>query len=758
MAMTAPTQLEVSQGIYFSAASDGQQKFVSLGSPSWLEKIAHMIGSTLIPAFLIGDRWVVKALSYTAETGVVPYCKPLTGPIGPLDFSSATSLAESIKSTPWVTAIVKINSIASICLCCDGNEYPLVSGLSVMLDISACPLTTPEKSLTPRSPLTSVYELLKDPAALYQAYCKENRYGTCQKIVQDHFDRVTQHCRRYAEIIAEKAAESFEKGASFKIKMEDGYRLFFVFSKGNYYLYASVLPDVIKSAYKTLSQGFSVQEKPQAVACLLAEDTLANDSPLPSSVGAEIDFYKHPGLKSIRPPIFYCTQSALSFPDRIYHRAHLITRWANLGSLSATTFKGCLPVLDTLIYQLLEKTAIMHEAGIVHRDYKLPNLVVARTGTNTYELWIIDFGTSASATEKPYESKDYLNLVPCRGSNLSPEMLIKVAPTGGYSWNSALSMPMVGESTLTFEDWRLSEVWVTGALSAELLLGTDLYAMLSNSQRLAEAAVPVLAKDFSTHYLNPAYRSDLLASLPPDHGIFGKHFQRAYEQALGTYTSIYGGAKPHESSPDEAKSTLDASKTSSEGGGAGAPISLKIASPTVTHSSYANLADYDTAAAAAAAKEKAPTEAALLSSPNLLNPLFFELLETALGTKIGSFELNNFYKKAYFALVSIMHRKQEEIRNRYLAENKSRFFTLLLAEVARYPHKFPENIAELLKRLEIIAPLMNRNPEERPSLRTILERWRSFLSSSASASAAASGGGSGRGGAAGGAGASWSKR
>lgn len=107
------------------------------------------------------------------------------------------------------------------------------------------------------------------------------------------------------------------------------------------------------------------------------------------------------------------------------------------------------------IYQMLRSLAYIHSLGICHRDIKPQNLLI---NPETHELKLCDFG-SAKILIKGEPNVSYI----CSRYYRAPELIF-----GATDYTSAI------------------DIWSTGCVMAELLLGTPLFAGESGVDQLVE--------------------------------------------------------------------------------------------------------------------------------------------------------------------------------------------------------------------------------------------------------------------------------
>jgi glycogen synthase kinase 3 beta len=138
--------------------------------------------------------------------------------------------------------------------------------------------------------------------------------------------------------------------------------------------------------------------------------------------------------------------------------------------------KQPMPMLQIKLYmyQLLRSLAYIHSVGICHRDIKPQNLLL---NPATGVLKLCDFG-SAKILVAGEPNVSYI----CSRYYRAPELIFGAT---NYTTNIG-ECPFVLKGTLGLRSHRGSDIWSTGCVMAELMLGQPLFPGESGIDQLVE--------------------------------------------------------------------------------------------------------------------------------------------------------------------------------------------------------------------------------------------------------------------------------
>ena len=134
-----------------------------------------------------------------------------------------------------------------------------------------------------------------------------------------------------------------------------------------------------------------------------------------------------------------------------------------------------MPILEikVYIYQLFRSLAYIHSQGICHRDIKPQNLLL---DPNTGVLKLCDFG-SAKILVANEPNVSYI----CSRYYRAPELIF-----GATNYTTKIGKPMKPLSHSQHADRYMIDVWSTGCVMAELMLGQPLFPGESGIDQLVE--------------------------------------------------------------------------------------------------------------------------------------------------------------------------------------------------------------------------------------------------------------------------------
>jgi len=137
--------------------------------------------------------------------------------------------------------------------------------------------------------------------------------------------------------------------------------------------------------------------------------------------------------------------------------------------------KTTMPILEIkiYIYQLFRSLAYIHSQGICHRDIKPQNLLL---DPNTGVLKLCDFG-SAKILVANEPNVSYI----CSRYYRAPELIF-----GATNYTTKIGKLRQRCSSLRVADKLATDVWSTGCVMAELMLGQPLFPGESGIDQLVE--------------------------------------------------------------------------------------------------------------------------------------------------------------------------------------------------------------------------------------------------------------------------------
>lgn len=175
---------------------------------------------------------------------------------------------------------------------------------------------------------------------------------------------------------------------------------------------------------------------------------------LPRSRVKREDFFREVGalrtMKSRCVPYVLCYQNAIIKNDAYYLLTEFLEGYTPLSDVIADVAKNELTESDRLWLRdvserLVRGLAVIHEAGVAHRDIKPDNILVAPSGAIKY----IDFGLACTQATCKNEGAGTVMY-------MAPEI---------YLWKS--------DGTLAA--WQRSDLWSLGATLLELATGIPLF-------------------------------------------------------------------------------------------------------------------------------------------------------------------------------------------------------------------------------------------------------------------------------------------
>lgn len=134
-----------------------------------------------------------------------------------------------------------------------------------------------------------------------------------------------------------------------------------------------------------------------------------------------------------------------------------------------------MPILEIkiYIYQLFRSLAYIHSQGICHRDIKPQNLLL---DPNTGVLKLCDFG-SAKILVANEPNVSYI----CSRYYRAPELIF-----GATNYTTKIGKPRTSSSKRQHANGSATDVWSTGCVMAELMLGQPLFPGESGIDQLVE--------------------------------------------------------------------------------------------------------------------------------------------------------------------------------------------------------------------------------------------------------------------------------
>lgn len=206
-----------------------------------------------------------------------------------------------------------------------------------------------------------------------------------------------------------------------------------------------------------------------------------------------------------------------------------------------------MPILEVklYIYQLFRALAYIHSQGICHRDIKPQNLLL---DPNSGILKLCDFGSAKILVENE-PNVSYI----CSRYYRAPELIFGAT---NYTTKIGRSPPLsllmyAGDYLLTDLFLLFTDVWSTGCVMAELMLGQPLFPGESGIDQLVEI-IKVLGTPTREQIrtMNPNYMEHKFPQIKPHP--FNKVFRKADAHAIDLIARLL------EYTPTERQSAIDA--------------------------------------------------------------------------------------------------------------------------------------------------------------------------------------------------------
>ena len=134
-----------------------------------------------------------------------------------------------------------------------------------------------------------------------------------------------------------------------------------------------------------------------------------------------------------------------------------------------------MPILEIkiYIYQLFRSLAYIHSQGICHRDIKPQNLLL---DPNTGVLKLCDFGSAKILVENE-PNVSYI----CSRYYRAPELIF-----GATNYTTKIGESHLNNRSQSLANDKAADVWSTGCVMAELMLGQPLFPGESGIDQLVE--------------------------------------------------------------------------------------------------------------------------------------------------------------------------------------------------------------------------------------------------------------------------------
>ncbi|KEY71937.1 hypothetical protein S7711_09445 [Stachybotrys chartarum IBT 7711] len=202
--------------------------------------------------------------------------------------------------------------------------------------------------------------------------------------------------------------------------------------------------------------------------------------------------------------------------------------------------KTTMPILEVklYIYQLFRALAYIHSQGICHRDIKPQNLLL---DPNSGILKLCDFGSAKILVENE-PNVSYI----CSRYYRAPELIF-----GATNYTTKIGMDAMAKNTVQVRTDLVADVWSTGCVMAELMLGQPLFPGESGIDQLVEI-IKVLGTPTREQIrtMNPNYMEHKFPQIKPHP--FNKVFRKADANAIDLIARLL------EYTPTERQSAIDA--------------------------------------------------------------------------------------------------------------------------------------------------------------------------------------------------------
>lgn len=201
--------------------------------------------------------------------------------------------------------------------------------------------------------------------------------------------------------------------------------------------------------------------------------------------------------------------------------------------------KTTMPILEVKLYtyQLFRALAYIHSQGICHRDIKPQNLLL---DPNSGILKLCDFGSAKILVENE-PNVSYI----CSRYYRAPELIF-----GATNYTTKIGVLPRPPVSFYVADWDV-DVWSTGCVMAELMLGQPLFPGESGIDQLVEI-IKVLGTPTREQIrtMNPNYMEHKFPQIKPHP--FNKVFRKADANAIDLIARLL------EYTPTERQSAIDA--------------------------------------------------------------------------------------------------------------------------------------------------------------------------------------------------------